>query len=214
MRATPIAAVALVLAAMCAAACDDATLPQPRAAAPKDHSNPAGWALGPDCVGCKLEQIGFPVWEPARVVLFSGNVGSAGANRDLLLQTVLAPRHVFNADAHVFPSAQAHAPPYQDELYEGLDARGITPSQTFDDVQFTAPQAVVMAMTIVPSAYAIENSSADFPSGPVIPTFKFPIQVDGDLHRDGGVLDRNLDYPAQAYLPPMGSDPPPRASVI
>ena len=207
MRATPIAAVAVAMAAACIVACDDATLWEPRDAVPKDHSNPDGWALGPDCIGCKLEQIGLPVWKPAHVVLFSGNVGPTRANRDLLLQAVLAPRHVFNSDAHVFPSAEAHLPPYQDELYDQLDARGITPSQTFDDAHFTAPLGIVMAMTVVPSPDAIEDSSFDFPSGPVIPHFKFPIQVDGDLFRDGRVLDRTLDYPARAHLPQIGSEP-------
>jgi probable HAF family extracellular repeat protein len=143
-----------------------------------EHASPDGSPFGPDCVGCSATPSGHPSWKPTRVVLFSGNIGSDGEHTTTLLQSVLGPRHQYLGK--VFISAEPHAPPYDDELDELLDARGITPSQRFDDVQFTAPQGVLMAISVVPTG-EVEGASTDFWSGPVIDSSAFPLEVDWGL---------------------------------
>jgi hypothetical protein len=218
MRATPIAA--LAVAAVCAVACDDATLQPPRVAAPKDHSNPFGWVLGPDCIDCTRTENpdprarDAPEWAPARVVLFSANIGSAGASRDTLLQALLAPRHKLYGAANQLGPGIAHPPPYEDEIYEGLDALGITPSQAFDDAQFTAPQGVVMVMTLVPWGDRRVGGSSDFEAGPIISNFEFPIALEAQLHRGGRPVGPafTFEYLGHDRLTPAvtvsGVDPP------
>ena len=221
MRATPIAALALAVAAACAVACDDATLWEPRAAGPKDHSNPFGWALGPDCVKCTRAENPdprarlAPGWAPTRVVLFSANIGRAGENRDALLQALLAPRHKLYGGANELGPGIAHPPPYDDEIYQGLDALGLTPSQAFDDAQFTAPQGVVMVMTLVPWVDGPGvGGSSDFESGPIIRNFEFPIGIEAQLHRDGRPVGPafTFEYVGHDRLTPAvtisGVDPP------
>ncbi len=211
MRVTQIAALALAVAAVCAVACDDATLWEPRAAAPKDHSNPLGWALGPDCIDCTREYVGplfldDPSWGPGRVVLFSAGVGSSPEARRSWIQSLLAPHHKFYAAENDFGPAQAHPPPYDDEIYERLDARGLTASQAFDDVQFTAPQAVMMVMTLVPwGVTPFEGISFDFEQGPVIPNFLFPITVDAELYRDGRLVssEHSVHIGHDQFDPPL-----------
>ena len=206
MRSTPLNA--LAVAAACFVACDDATLQEPRAPEPKDHANPSDLPLGPDCVGCTREQFGFPSWLPARVVLFSGNVGPAGEYRDSLLQSLLAPRHQFAPKQQAHLSVDPHPPPYDDEIYDLLDARGITPSQVFEDAQFTAPEAVVMAMTVVASENAHPGPSTDFETGLAISPPEMPIAIDGDLYRDGKLFDPAHDRQAIAPNPDGAALPP------
>ena len=212
MRATPIAALALAVVAACFVACDDAAALQgPRGAAPKDHSNPSGWELGPDCSQCTRVHFGPIVpgdsgWTPGRVVLVSANLGPSGEHRRSWLQSLLAPRHRFYAAENDFGPALAHAPPYDDEIYDLLDARGITASQAFDDAQFTAPQAVMMVMTLVPSGSTpFGGSSFDFEFGPIIPHFFFPITVDAELYRDGRLVstDHSVRIGHDQFNPPL-----------
>jgi hypothetical protein len=205
IRVLPVAAVTLG-----GATCGEKALQGPIDAGHDGRSNPAGWALGPDCVDCTREPVGVPLWQPARAVLFSGNVGAAGESRNVLMQTVLAPRHKFYSVEKELGPAVPHLPPYEDEIYDLFDARGIKPSQAFDDVQFTAPQAVMMMMAVVPAAGAgFAGSSFDFESGPIIPNYMFPIRVDGELYRDGRLFDSNLDtvyVGPDRFTPPLAGD--------
>jgi hypothetical protein len=155
---------------------------------PRSHANPDGWVLGPDCVNCTRAPIGPALWAPARVVLVSGNVGVSGAQATSLLQSLLQPRHAPGASAGMFVSAERHPPPYDDETYEMLDARGIAATQAFSDVQFTAPQGVTMLMTLEPATPAPTAPSVDFDVGPVIDRQAFPISVDVQLYRNGAVF--------------------------
>ena len=223
MRPTPIAA--LALAAVCAAACDDAVLQGPRDVRPKDHSNPSGWVLGPDCIDCTRDSFGPLLpdasnWEPGRVVLFSANVGPSAETRRAWLQSLLAPRHRFYAAENDFGPALAHPPPYDDEIYDLLDARGITASQAFDDAQFTAPQAVMMVMTLRPWGVApYEGSSFDFEQGPIIPNSFFPIAADAELYRDGRLVstEHSVHLGHDQFVPPLTvseTDPPARVQGV
>jgi hypothetical protein len=152
-----------------------------------DHSNPQGWPLGPDCGGCTREMLGKATWLPARVVLFSANIGPSGELARPLMESLL-PLHRFDADANAFLTRTEHAPPYDDELYQGLDARGIAPSQAFDDVQLNSPQAVMIAMTVVPSEYAPYMGTTDYVGGPAITSDTFPIAIGADVNRGGRSL--------------------------
>jgi hypothetical protein len=193
MRSLPVAALCAV--ALWTTACGSRLVGPD--AAPSDAGDGGGAtdAAAPTfasrCVGCTRTPIGVPTWNPGSVALFAGQDGFS------LLQSLLAPRHQFYSDVGEFGPAVAHQPPYTDEIYDPLAARGITPTQTFSDADFTGLRSVIAVITIVPSPNAPISSSFDFPSGPVIPNEKFPITATGGVYRNGGTLAPNV-YPTNA----------------
>ncbi len=179
-----------------------------------DGSADGGPTPAVPCVGCTRTAFGAPTWEPTGIVLFTGRIGQFAEDYNPLMQSLLAPRHQFYGAVNQFGPAVAHPPPYDGEIFELLAARGITPSQTFTNQEFTTPNAVLMTMTIVPSSGAAVASSFDFVSGPVISNLQFPITVDADLYRNGQLYNPAFDSVYLGYSqfsPPIavsGSNPP------
>jgi hypothetical protein len=190
----------LLAAAVFGFACTADPLQPSLDAGTRSHENPDGWVLGPDCVKCTRAPVSRAFWEPARVVLVSGNVGASGEYQRPFVQSLLLPDHAWTGSANAFVSAKPHPPPYDDEIYALLDARGIAPAQAFDDVQFASPEGVVAVMTIVPADHAPEFRTVDFDTGPAITGKDFPLAITATLVRNGIVV-----APAtQATIPDPG----------
>jgi hypothetical protein len=181
------------------------------------ESAPAVVVVAPDagvdpdvCLApCPLLAIGEPTWVPVDVSLFSTPVGDA-TNRYAeflrFVETDFYPAHPWYTDGQFGPGT-AHAGPYDTEIAERLSSAGIVPKRTFTPVELSSPNGIVLLLTLAPAPSSVaRGSSPDGPDGPILPARLFPMYVDGDVFREGVLLDPANDSRVGApdmYSPPV-----------
>ncbi len=152
--------------------------------------------LGAHCTGCTATPLGTAKWKPVGAVMAPGLVGSSDTDTQPFydfLTPIVAPNHIYNSDQGVWGPGAAHAGPYLDEGFALLSAASVATKQSFTTADFTAPSGALLTINLVPVDAATLGSSPDFVSGPVIPNALFPLQVDGDLFREGVLYDGDFD---------------------
>ena len=103
--------------------------------------------------------------------------------------SLLAPRHQYSAIDNLVLPGDAHPSPYDQELAMSLSGRGLRSRGRFTVPEFSSPNGVALLMIVAPAAGAPVGSSADSPSWPILPNAMFPLAIDGDLLKDGVVVD-------------------------
>ncbi|MCC6419238.1 MAG: PEP-CTERM sorting domain-containing protein [Gemmataceae bacterium] len=102
------------------------------------------------------------------------------------------------------PSRLPHSPPYNSELGTGLANAGFPEREVFSVSEFIAPNSVQLGFTIVPGSNPPTGSAPpDFTSGPIIPNSVLPIEILGDVYRNGvlfqsGALDFTIPKASSA----------------
>jgi hypothetical protein len=162
---------------------------------------PDGGDAGPDgaeTCGAPIvdpEQVtGSPNWTSVAWAVFVGPLGTANDSLTTLnatFSTVWKPNHAYDTGFDQFKSVVAHAPPYDGELASGLSQAGFASTGCVPASAFVAPSGVLISAILVPSATAPTGASFEVASpGPIIPG---TLGVDGDLLRDGVVIDSAFD---------------------
>jgi len=144
---------------------------------------------------------GQPTWRLADIQLFAGTIGTpANSFEDfaLLTRSILPlPNHVPCPDPTCSVTPGAVHSGYDHELSDGLTSLGIASRTVFSADEFTGPKGVILGWMIVPTAGAPTGSSVDgLPGGLIIPNGLFPMNVDGDLYRNGVLYDAAFDFQA------------------
>jgi len=127
------------------------------------------------------------------------------------LTDTLQPNHAWDDNDSLVGPGTPHDGPYDNELYTLASGHGVTPKQTFTATEFTAPNGVVIMLSIIPGAGAAVGSSVDFSSGPIIGSTRFPFAVQGTMYRNGDVYDSDFDGTYGGYgsqNPPIAKDGP------
>ena len=152
------------------------------------------------------EQVtGTPDWTAVAWAVYVAPIGTASDPPSTLnasASAVWAPNHAFDTTNSVFKSIIPHAPPYDGELATGLAQTTFVNTGCLPASAFVAPSGVLVSAILIPSATAPSGSSYEVAtSGPIIPS---ALYVDGDLLRDGVVIDPAFDstYTKALYLYP------------
>jgi len=155
-----------------------------------------------------ITQIGTPTWQPVDTHVFSAPIGTPATGFAEFSQTLDAllppPNHILRPGAGVSPGLP-HPGPYDRELAEGIARLGFTDKSVFSVSEFSAPNGIYFATMFVPGANAPTGSSPDYASGPIIPNGLFPIRIEGDVFRNGGLFEQNafgFSVPAPPALNP------------
>lgn len=152
-----------------------------------------------------LAEVGDPTWRPVDFHLISAPLEPFDPVLFETLGSLLPPpEHELHGDLGVGPG-DAHAPPYDTELEQGISGAGFSDQTIFTLEEFFSPNGFYLTWMTVPDPGAT-GSSPDFESGPIIPNELFPIEYDGDLLREGVVVDPEFD----GEVPPLDAalDPP------
>jgi hypothetical protein len=157
-----------------------------------------------------MEKFGDPIWKPVDFHLFSGEIGNPGNLFAPFFDTTEAllpePNHTFHPDLGVDPG-EAHCPPYDTELAEGVAALGFVDETLYSGLDYTDGTGVYLVWMTVPDP-GVKGTSPDSscrPKPPIIPNELFPIEISFEVSRNGVVvdaggfevpaLDANLDPP-------------------
>ena len=169
-------------------------------------------SLGVHCAGCSATELGSPVWNLAGPAMAVGMIGTLDTGSQPFLDfigSVVQPTHRYFQVEGLFGPGVPHAGPYSDEGYALFSGAGVSVKQAFSTSEFAGPTGALLTVNLVPSASAPLGSSTDFTTGPIIPNALFPLQIDGDLYREGVLYDPEFDsnYPGYgAFQPPIEKD--------
>jgi hypothetical protein len=107
----------------------------------------------------------------------------------------------------IFISANAHPPPYDKELTNGLLQTSFVNSGCFELTDLDAPRGIIIAGNLVPSKNAMTAPSFEQPTGGAI-AVQGDLHTDGDLYVDGTLVDPNFDgfYPRADAIYYQGPD--------
>jgi hypothetical protein len=135
-----------------------------------------------------------PTWASAGWQIVETPLGTAddGFAEASTAWSALWPKHQlvpFGTGMTFAPNVQ-HAAPYDKEAEEGVLATGFPSGDHFTQASWAAPWGLTVTGVLVPTAQAPSGSSPDFDSGPIIDT---RVIVDGDLYRNGVLVDPNFD---------------------
>ena len=169
-------------------------------------------AAAPPAQGVRISPIGNPTWMPVDFHLFAATIGTATTGYAEFLQTTLdllpPPNHVFHPALGAGPGAP-HAPPYDNELAQGVAAQGFHDEVVFATSDFSGGQGVYLAWMNVPVG-PTTGSSPDFSTGPIIPNTLFPITVVGTDYHNGKKFSDLADFTVppldQTLSPPFNVD--------
>lgn len=124
---------------------------------------------------------------------YASSVGTLGA--------VFGTRHVFSSTGNYFAPGAPHAPPYTNELADGIKAANFVSASEFAACHLDPPSALFFVLLLGPADNAPTGKTLDFASGPIMPMPTGQLYViDGDTLRDGVVIDPNFD---SQYWPPQ-----------
>lgn len=148
---------------------------------------------------------GTPSWTASSWSVYAAPCGSVANNAYEFTQStvkVWSPLHVLDSVKNTFKCAVAHAPPYTNELSDGLLAAGFQSSGCFLEKVWQAPSGLIVSTLLVASATAPMGVSFETPTTQA-PIIDFStLSIDADLYRDGVLIDPNFDssYPKAAYV--------------
>lgn len=132
--------------------------------------------------------VGDPTFVPTDFHLFAAPLGTPASGFAEFSETLSAilppPNHSFDPSTGIVPGA-AHVGPYDDELAEGIAAKGFEESTVFTTAQYSNGTGVLLAFMLVPAEGAPGGSSPDFASGPIIANSVFPMKFTADTFTDG-----------------------------
>jgi hypothetical protein len=149
-------------------------------------------------VTVRVTRVGNPTWRPTDFHLFSAPADTFDAFLGVAQSLLPPPNHQFHPDLLIGPGAP-HAGPYDQEFAAGVSASGFRDKSVFSVAEFSGrPLGIYFVFMNVPDP-GTTGSSPDFASGPIIPNSVFPIFSDGDLLRNGVVVDPFFDGP----IPPL-----------
>jgi hypothetical protein len=135
-----------------------------------------------------LTPIGDPTWRPVDFHLFSAPIGTEETGYaefgETLLTILPEPNHASHPQLGVGPGAP-HAPPYDGELADGVQAAGFHDTTRFSTSDFSNGSGIFLAWMNVP-APGTTGSSPDFESGPIIGNDLFPMHVESSTFRGSG----------------------------
>ena len=121
--------------------------------------------------GVTFTPIGTPTWEPVDFHVFSAPIGTEGSGYAEFLATLAAllppPNHISDPAVGILPGT-SHAPPYNQELANGVSNLGYAEKTAFTASGFSNGMGVYLAYMIVPRAGGTTGSSQDDPTGPII----------------------------------------------
>jgi hypothetical protein len=133
-------------------------------------------------VDVMLTRVGNPIWRPIDFHLFTAPAGSQ-EGFDATMRSILPD----------YFAGVPTPPPYEKHVAERFAAIGLQDSTTFVPTDIdNQPNAVFIVYSLVPDPGTI-GSAYDFTAGPVIPNNILPISVDGELVRNGVVIDPEFD---------------------
>ena len=168
-------------------------------------SGTGGWDYGPPAL-VELTEIGAPTWRPTGLQVFIAPAGTSEDDFALAGETIASV--LSSHEPHpmgVWPSAEPHGPPYDDEVAEGVTGQGFVDGSVFSAGHFTAPSGIFVMLMIVPDEGAPTGSSADFSQGPILDPKMEPISFFRQWYRDGDPLfapDDGKHYPGIDELTP------------
>ena len=137
-------------------------------------------------------KVGNPTWDVAGFQNFTGAVGfpdNGFAEAIQTLSAVLAPRAAFSVADSIFLTGAPSEPPYDGLFADGLAAMENTSRMRFLRGEFTAPQGVLFGFVAIPGEGAPAGRTPDVEDGPMIGGPVFPIELVGELRRNGVPLD-------------------------
>ena len=156
-----------------------------------------GNGLGPHCIDCtRTKAVGTnPRWEPKGAIILVGSIGPRGTNSSLLgwLTSFLAPNHLYFRSTNVLAPGRYHSPsPYDEEMSElaalkTTKDRPLVPKQTFSLAEYASLSGIVLLFNLVPTPDA-PTGLHELGSGPMIPNFLFPLQLNCDIHQNGSAV--------------------------
>src|ERR1044071_7338362 len=116
--------------------------------------------------------IGSPTWLPVDFHVFSAPIGTASSGYAEFLTTLAAllppPNHISDPAVGILPGA-SHAPPYDQELANGVSNLGFPEKTTFTTAEFSNGLGVYLAFMIIPGPGSPTGSSQDNPARAIIP---------------------------------------------
>ena len=150
--------------------------------------------------GVSLTVKGSPVWRPTDAYMFSAETGD-GANGFAAigpavncLYSVGEEGKNWIFDSGVPKPQKEHPASYEDMFTEALSACGHVGKKTFPTSDFTDKKGLFFTLVLMPNpSLAPQGSSPFFESGPLLGHSIFPITVDGELRREGVVIDPDFD---------------------
>jgi len=155
----------------------------------------------------QLTKIGSPVFKPIGMTLFAAPAGVHPTAMELIgptVQGIYGTLHLMNATQNGLIPGIAHQPPYDNEIANGVAAKGYFVSNTFADCQMYPTSGVYVLFFVAPDVGAPMGKSADFDSGPIVPNSIFPMFLGQDLYREGVLVDPVGDgyFPASTAITP------------
>lgn len=142
---------------------------------------------------------GTPSWKTAGWALYNAPDDDRSPQKVFSL-------HAYDPAANAFVPRVVHPPPYETEVADHLAMLDFPTGDRFRVEDWTYPLGILTAAVIVPSTNAPTGSTSDFASGPYIPK-DLALSVDGDLYKDGAVVDPNFDsmYPTLESVQPSAA---------
>ncbi len=140
-----------------------------------------------------------PTWEAVDWQIYPGHT-------DLIASNMLAlmPNHkVYLANGVIGPDVP-HARPHDGELTAGMAAVGREQRTAFTVAEWTDPQILNVTGLVVASADGPIGVTPDEPAAPYIDFPEPGMRVDGDMYRNGALVDGEFDstYPRMNALSP------------
>lgn len=147
---------------------------------------------------------GSPSWKLAELAVYVAPIGDLNDNAAEMIvstNTIFGPKHVYDTSLTLLKSAQAHDPPYDKELADGLVKAAFTSSGCFKLADLNAPSGIIVTLNLVPSSTAPSGPSFEQPGGGPVIAFS-TLAVDGDLFINGSLIDPNFDstFPKAALV--------------
>jgi hypothetical protein len=165
----------------------------------------------------RITPVGDPIWRPVDFHLFTAPIGTAAtgfAEFGELIQALLPPpEHIPIPPLFGVGPGAPHAPPYDQELAEGVAANGLVDRHSFPASAFSTEtgNGVYLVTMIVPEP-GVTGRSPDFASGPIVPNSLFPLSVDGIATRNGETFDPILVQGLE--IPPLDESVAPQFAGV
>jgi hypothetical protein len=132
----------------------------------------AGPDAAADCPATDLDVFttGDPDWCLVDGVLFSSRAEAPIENALRETADAALPRHTWDSFNNYYRSepVEPHAPPYDDEVHDGVLGFGRVPATTFTTEEATAPFAIYGMAMVVPGADALVGNTYDGDPLPLI----------------------------------------------
>ncbi len=171
---------------------------------------PPGVIYADEGLDITRESFNDPLWDVAGISLFSAPIGTEADIYAATSETLacLLPNHAYNpAQAPDWlPPIAAHAAPYDEELFGGVEACGFVGDEgLFTTATFDGGVGLVLLFSLVPNEAAPSGRTTDGEDVPMIPDAYFSMAVETDLLIDGSDFHNDLDLDTP-YVVDLGMD--------